>query len=208
MENIYLIGASGHAKVVADILLDQQRNITRVFEKNEAIKRLWHIEVLPQPEKEKWPIDGVYIIAVGNNSIRKLVAESYQDELKFTTAIHRSAVVSTRTSVGEGTVVMAGVTINVETKIGKHVIVNTNCSIDHECVINDYVHISPQVALAGDVCIGEGSHIGIGACIIQGIKIGKWATIGAGAVVIRDVPDYAVVVGNPGRVIKYNEKKA
>jgi acetyltransferase EpsM len=54
------------------------------------------------------------------------------------------------------------------------------------------------------VQVGEGTHIGIGACVVQGIKVGKWATIGAGAVIIKDVPDYAVVVGNPGRIIKYN----
>jgi len=57
------------------------------------------------------------------------------------------------------------------------------------------------------VFIGEGTHVGIGASIIQGIKIGKWATIGAGAVVIRDVPDYAVVVGSPARIIKYKKNE-
>ncbi len=52
--------------------------------------------------------------------------------------------------------------------------------------------------------VGEGTHVGIGACVIQGIKIGKWATIGAGAVIIKDVPDGAVVVGNPAKIIKMN----
>ena len=66
--------------------------------------------------------------------------------------------------------------------------------------------MSPNVSLAGNVTIGEGSHIGIGSCVIQGIKIGKWATIGAGAVIIKDVPDYAVVVGNPGTIIKFNKE--
>jgi acetyltransferase EpsM len=64
------------------------------------------------------------------------------------------------------------------------------------------------VALAGNVVVGEGAHIGIGAAVIQNVKIGKWATIGGGAVIIRDVPDYAVVVGNPGRVIKYREQES
>ena len=45
--------------------------------------------------------------------------------------------------------------------------------------------------------------IGIGAVIIQGIKIGKWAIIGAGAVIVNDIPDYAMVVGVPGKIIKY-----
>jgi len=66
------------------------------------------------------------------------------------------------------------------------------------------VHISPNASLAGDVYIGEGTHIGIGAVIIQGLKVGKWVTIGAGAVVINDIPDFAVVVGNPGKIKKYN----
>ena len=52
----------------------------------------------------------------------------------------------------------------------------------------------------------EGANIGIGAVVIQGLTIGKWSTIGAGSVIINDVPDYAVVVGNPGKVIKYNDK--
>jgi acetyltransferase EpsM len=71
--------------------------------------------------------------------------------------------------------------------------------------VEDFVHISPNAALAGNVKVGEGTQIGIGACVMQNIRIGKWAIIGAGAVIIRDVPDYAVVVGNPGRVIKRNQ---
>jgi len=59
--------------------------------------------------------------------------------------------------------------------------------------------------LAGNVTVGEGSHVGIGASVIQGVTIGKWATIGAGSVIIKDVPDFATVVGNPGRIIKINK---
>jgi acetyltransferase EpsM len=69
----------------------------------------------------------------------------------------------------------------------------------------DFAHISPGAHLAGNVTVQEGAHVGIGASIIQGITIGKWATIGAGTVIIQDVPDYAVVVGIPGKVIRYNQ---
>jgi acetyltransferase EpsM len=73
-----------------------------------------------------------------------------------------------------------------------------------DCKIGHFAHLSPGVALAGNVTVGEGTHVGIGSCVIQGITIGKWVTIGAGAVIIKDVPDYAVVVGNPGIIIKFN----
>lgn len=205
MQEVYLIGASGHAKVIAEILSEEKVLIKGIFEKNEAITRLWDYEVWKQPEAGFWPKDASYVIAVGSNRIRKYVAETFRDELTFSKAIHLKTAISARVSIGEGTVVMAGVTVNTETRVGKHVILNTNCSIDHECILADYVHISPGVSLAGDVQIGEGTHIGIGASVIQGIRIGKWCTIGAGAVIIRDIPDYAVVVGNPGRIIKYNQ---
>jgi acetyltransferase EpsM len=97
---------------------------------------------------------------------------------------------------------MHGAILQADVQIGVHCIINTGASVDHDCVIDDYVHISPHTTLCGNVTVGEGSHIGAGATIIQGIKIGRWVTVGAGTVIIRDVPDYAVIVGNPGRIIK------
>ena len=93
--------------------------------------------------------------------------------------------------------------IQPNTTIGKHVIVNTSASIDHDNYIADFVHVAPKVALTGHVEVGEGSFIGAGAVVIPKIKIGKWCTIGAGSVVIKDVPDNAVVVGNPAKIIRY-----
>lgn len=69
------------------------------------------------------------------------------------------------------------------------------------------MHICPGASLAGGVEVGEGSMVGIGSTVIQGVKIGKWATIGAGTVIVEDVPDFAVVVGVPGKIIKYLENE-
>jgi acetyltransferase-like isoleucine patch superfamily enzyme len=70
--------------------------------------------------------------------------------------------------------------------------------------VEDYVHIAPRVVLCGNVQIGTGTLVGAGATVIPGKKIGRWVTIGAGSVVTRDIPDYAVAVGHPARVIKFN----
>ncbi|TDQ09942.1 acetyltransferase [Pedobacter metabolipauper] len=204
MHSIYLIGASGHAKVIADILISQKHTVLGVFDQDPGKEWMLHIPVQPQPLQGEWPVDSPYLIAIGNNQVRKRIADT-NHVLTFTKAVHTKAIVSHYAKMQEGTVVMAGVTVNVDARIGKHAILNTNCVIDHDCIIGDYAHISPNAALAGNVEVGEGTHIGIGASIIQGIKIGKWATIGAGTVIINDVPDYAVVVGNPGRIIKYNK---
>jgi acetyltransferase EpsM len=148
--------------------------------------------------------DKSFIIAVGNNMIRKKIVEKVDGVYK--TAIHPQAIVSRFAAIDEGTVVMAGAIINADAAIGKHCIINTAAIIEHDCILGDYVHISPNAALGGAVEIAEGAHIGIGATVIQGIKIGRWATIGAGTVIINDIPDYAVVVGNPGKILKYHTK--
>lgn len=199
---LYLIGANRHAKVILELAELLSFPIGGLIEKNPAIK-----ELLGYPVSTSEPIpdkDNSFIISIGSNKIRKKLALNL--DVNFATLIHPKSSISKRSSIGVGTVVMAGVVVNSSSKIGKHAILNTNCSVDHDCLIEDYVHISPNAALAGGVQVGEGSHIGIGASVIQGIKIGKWCTIGAGAVIIRDVPDYATVVGNPGRVIKQSNK--
>ncbi len=201
---IYLYGASGHAKVVIEILERQQKIISGLIDVNPAIKTIFEYPVFQEMPDVDLKDDVKMIICVGDNIIRKALAE--KTLAGFEVATHPSANISLRSSIGEGAVIMAGVSVNSGVNIGKHAILNTNCSIDHDCNLENYVHISPNAALAGNVRVGEGTHIGIGACVIQGIKIGRWATIGAGTVIIRDVPDYAVVVGNPGRIIKYNKK--
>jgi len=199
---MHIIGASGHAKVVADILKLINQPVLGVWDDNEQLETFLTFPINGSLKQFKAELGTKAIITIGNNNIRKAVAGQLNSE--FGQAIHPACTIAVSVQVAEGTVAMANVTVNADAVIGKHVILNTNCSVDHDCKIGDFVHISPQAGLAGNVEVGEGTHIGIGASIIQGITIGKWATIGAGTVVIRDVPDYAVVVGNPGKIIKYN----
>ncbi len=198
-----LYGASGHGKVIIDILESNREPKIEIWD-DAAKEPIWEFPV-EQPFPPGYAPDDKMIISIGVNATRKKVAERLAGKIAFGTAIHATAYISKRASVGEGTVVMGGVTVNPDVRIGKHCIVNTNCSIDHDCVIGDYAHISPNATLSGDVQVGEGTHIGSGASVIQGIRIGKWCTIGAGTVVIRDIPDHATAVGNPARIIKVKE---
>lgn len=200
---MHIIGAGGHAKVVLDILLESKQHITGIWDENSELLSLLGYPINGNFREFKQLLSDQTIIAIGNNLVRKQLATQLQHNTAK--AIHPKSVVSNFAKIGIGTMIMANVTVNAGTSIGEYVILNTNASIDHDCMIENFVHVSPQVGLGGNVKVGEGSHIGIGASIIQGIKIGRWAVIGAGAVIIRDVPDYAVVVGNPGRIIKYNK---
>ncbi|MCM4157099.1 acetyltransferase [Gramella sp. AN32] len=196
-------GASGHGKVIIDILKVLDLKIDQILDDNPEIKCLQNYTVAQNLDESLKHSE--VVIAIGNNMIRKNIAAK---NLKFCAAlIHPRAMVSDSANLGKGTVVMANSVINACTKVGNHCIINTGSIIEHDVHIADFAHISPGAIITGNVEIGAGTHIGAGASIIPGIKIGKWAIIGAGAVIIDEVPDYAVVVGNPGKIIKFNKIK-
>ena len=194
-----LYGASGHAKVIREILKSINVGVEYLVDDNPDITNLSGLPVKHEIADGKLPL----IISVGNNSIRKMLAERIKNP--FGTAIARSAIVAEHTAIGEGSVVMQGTVIQPEARIGKHCIVNTGASVDHECTIGDFVHIAPHATLCGNVRVGEGTLIGVGASVIPGVKIGKWCVIGAGAAVTQDVPDHSVAVGVPAKIIKQTE---
>lgn len=194
MGTINLFGASGHAKVIMDIINAQGAETGYLYDDNPHCDDIHGKPVFRAKDVQ---VNGPLIISIGSNRIRKMISERFAVE--YATAIHPSSIISDSASIGEGSVVMHGAIVQTDTRIGKHCIINTGASIDHECVIGDYVHISPKSTVCGDVHIGEGSWIGAGATVIQGIRIGKWCTIGAGATVIRDIPDNTIVAGTPAK---------
>lgn len=197
---MYLYGASGHAMVIMDILKANGISIEGLVDDNpERMDLLGHSVFYGKTDAS--PL----IISIGNNKVRKKIAENYPAE--FGTAIHPSAIVSEHAQIEEGTVVMQGAIIQTCAKIGKHCIINTGASVDHECQIGDYVHISPHATLCGNVHVGEGTWIGAGTTVIQGVKIGKWCMIGAGSVVTKDIPDGVLAVGNRCKIIKKIENE-
>lgn len=199
-----LYGSGGQAKVIYDLILSNNHLLEYLVDDGPAAPFPHHLPVY-QPSREL--IEGKkLIIAIGDNGIREKVCDRIKDWCEFETLQHSSAFVSRFSTVGEGTVIMPQVCINAEVTIGDHCIINTACTIEHECVIEDFVHISPKAALAGNITVKKGAHIGLGANIIQGITVGENALVGAGTVVLRDVPANAVVVGNPGRIIKMKDE--
>jgi len=193
-----LLGASGHGKVIADILKLSGETQIEFWDDNPASVMLGYKVSL----RQQTTADNV-ILSIGNNATRKKIADA--SSYNYGIAFHPASILAKDIAVGKGTVIMACAIINSGSYIGKHCIVNTAAVIDHDGIIENYVHISPNATLAGNVKVREGAWVGAGATIIQGVSIGNWAVIGAGSVVINDVPDNAIVVGNPAKIIKYNK---
>lgn len=200
---IRIYGAGGHADVVKDIFIENGFDITDVYDDNYSVNLKNSTGPGVRNNEVEFPHKGSkVVIALGVNKHRCEISKLLKTT--FGNAIHKSSIIAKNIVIGEGTVIIAGAIVNVNTKIGKHVILNTASSIGHDCIVGDFVHISPNVALCGHVEIGEGTHVGAGSVVIQEVKIGKWCVIGAGSVIINDIPDYSIVVGNPGKIIKSN----
>lgn len=196
---MYIFGASGHGKVIASILLANNIDVNGFIDDNPRFSKLLEIPVFKTTDAKAINLNQL-IVGIGDNAIRREVANKFNSSVPYIK--HPSAQVCNSSNIDKGTVVFPLAVVNSEVKIGKHCIINSGAVVEHDCVLKDYVHISPNASLGGNVRVGEGSHVGIGASVIQGITIGKWSTIGAGAVIIRDVPDNAIMVGNPARNIK------
>lgn len=192
---MYLYGASGHAKVIMDIIIAGGGRIDGLYDDNEKLTELMDYPIFHHEE-----IKGPLIVSIGLNKIRKMVVDKLH--VDFGTAVHPSSILSPSVTIGEGTVVMPGAIINACSNIGKHCIINTGASIDHECEIGDFAHISPHSTLCGNVRVGEGTWIGAGTVVIPGVHIGKWCVIGAGTVVTKDIPDNVLAYGNNCKIIK------
>lgn len=200
-----LYGASGHGKVIIDSLESQNIEIKGIFDDDLSKKELIGYPVIGK-YKEHYLENNSVIISIGDNRIRKNISEIVKHP--FRTAIHKSASIAKNVEIGAGSVVFHNSVLQSSVVIGKHVIINTAASVDHDCVIGDYAHISPNATLCGSVRVGEGTHVGAGAVIIPNITIGKWVMVGAGSVVTKDVPNYSIIVGNPGRIIKRSNERS
>ena len=110
-----------------------------------------------------------------------------------------TAAVASTATIKHGAFVNAGAVVASHTEIGCHANVNRSASIGHDCAVRFAASIGPGAVLTGHVTVGESAFVGAGATVLPGRTIGIGAIVGAGAVVTADVPDYAIVVGNPAR---------
>lgn len=198
-KKVIIVGASGHGKVIADIVHKSGDEVIGFLDDDSTKKEIHQIPVLGKiKDTQRYKDDFYFIIGIGDNQIRKKIAESNPD-LNYYTAIHPTAVIGEGVRIGNGTAVMAGVVINVDADIGEHCIINTSAVTEHECVIGNYTHISPQACLCGNVHVGEECHIGAGATVINNCYITENTIIGAESAVVQNITESGTYAGVPVR---------
>jgi len=124
--------------------------------------------------------------------------------------VRKNAKIGKKCNIGKS------VFIDTNVMIGDNVKIQNFATLYHGLTVGNDVFIGPHVCFTNDLYpraqiwddnrlvetkILDGASIGANSTIIAGITIGKYAMVGAGAVVTKDVPDHALVVGNPARVV-------
>lgn len=206
-----VFGASGHAKVIIDILTRSSNfEIVGLIDSNKPAET-FHCgyRVLGNERTLKGLMRDFEfnkgVVGVGDNFTRSELVRrivSGAPNFQFISAIHSSAVIADDVAINPGTVVMAGAIINPGSRIGRHCIVNTRASIDHDCVLEDFCSIAPGATLGGGVLIGGFSAIGLGASVIHGRSIGQHSILGAGATLTRNLPEFQVAYGVPAHPVR------
>ncbi|QQR69794.1 MAG: acetyltransferase [Alphaproteobacteria bacterium] len=204
-EDVILIGAGGHAKVVIELFQAMGRRVAFcVGGAADIADHCLDVPVLAGDEHLARLFAKGYrhaFVAIGSNVMRRRMAdEARKIGFILVSAVSPRAVLSPSCRLGTGVAVMAGVVVNAESVIEDLVILNTGASVDHDCRIGVTAHIAPQCALAGNVQVGESTFLGVGCKVIPGVRIGAGTVIGAGSVVIRDIPDGVTAMGVPARV--------
>lgn len=204
---VFVYGASGHGKVVADILLARKDcELIGFIDDKSALQgvTVLRFPVFGSGEwlyEESRKMSFAVALGVGDNFVRqKLAMKCISWGIELMTAIHPLASVSDSARLGAGTVVMAHATINADAYIGDGVIVNTSAVVEHDVELGDFANVSPRAVMAGASRLGRLSHLAIGASILPGICVGANSLIGAGSVVIKNIPDGVVAFGVPARV--------
>lgn len=200
-EAVILIGGGGHAKVIIDCIRAAGDQVAGILDDGLAPGTLvLDVPVLGKTAEFEHYRSHPFLIAIGNNAVRRKLAQRM--DVKWHTAIHPSAVVSSYAAIGAGTVVMPRAVVNAGALVGGHCIVNTGAIVEHDNRLGDFVHVSPGAALGGTVSLGEATHVGIGAAVKNNVSICGGCLIGAGAAVVRDITEPGTYVGVPARKLK------
>ena len=194
MENrIHIIGCGGHARSVADVILNNDPSARMMFvdenaRDKETIFGFPVVKALPEEAEN-------IFIAIGDNEKRRKMSEGK----KLISVISKTAYISPTAVIEDGSFIASGAHIGPFARIGRGTIINTNAVVEHEVQVGEFCHLAPHTTVCGRTTIGDDVFIGAGATVIDKIDICSNVTIGAGSVVVKEVDLSGVYAGVPAK---------
>ena len=213
MKHLVIIGARGFGREIYRTFINTNPYISKEIDVKgflddkadalDGLKGEWP-PIIGAVETYEIHEDDVFFCALGDSHWRKHYAELISEKGgKFINIIHKTALVSPMTSVGEGCVIGAYTSVSPNVTIGNHVMIQSYDDFGHDVEIGDYASIESYVFLGGYAKVGELATMHTKSSIIPHKSIGKECVVGFGSVVMRNFKDGVHVFGNPATKIDY-----
>ena len=210
LRGVIVIGAGGHARVVADALLASGRTVLGFTDRDARLHGnqvlglpvLGDDSALAQHDRDMIELAlGLGTVGAAQDTLRrKQVQQALQNQgWKMASVRHPNAVVSNFARVLPGAQLLASCVVQAGAEVGEGCIVNTAAVIEHDTVVGAYSHVAPRALLCGNVIVGACSHIGAAAVVRQGLQLGEQTVVAAGAVVVHHCKGHTLLVGVPAK---------
>jgi sugar O-acyltransferase (sialic acid O-acetyltransferase NeuD family) len=197
---IYLIGAGGHARVVADAMMAAGIDSYAIAVHDGRAGLTMLGRTVATPEVTQAMAGRRFHVAVGQTAVRASLHDAALTAGAVPlTVMHPAAVIAPDAVLGGAVLVAATAVIAPGARIGDGTIINHGAVIDHDVRVGTFCHVAPHATVGGEVVVGDAVLIGAGAVVLPGVSIASGVTIGAGAVVLRSIGEPGTWVGNPAR---------
>ena len=208
-----IIGAGGHASVVADALLAAGEQVLGFTDADASRhgRMLCGLPVLGDDGVLDAHTPQTLALANGIGGVGSRHAEPTRRDAqqrlsargwKFGDVRHPSAIVSPFARIGAGAQLLAASVVQAGANVGEGCIINTAAVVEHDVSLGAWVHVAPRALVCGDATIGARSHVGAGAVVRQGLRLGEGTVVGAGAVVVKDFAGGGVLIGVPAHAME------
>ncbi|MDA9030969.1 acetyltransferase [Candidatus Pseudothioglobus singularis] len=200
IKKIILIGAGGHAKSCIDVIDSTgEFSIAGFLDSNESLNEVMDIPIIGsdinlKDLRLKYKYAFITLGQIKNYRLRKKLFEKllfYEYEIPILKS--KYSIISKKSFIGKGSIVMHGAIVNCESEIGLNCIINSRSLVEHDVKIDNHAHIATGAILNGGVEIGEGTFVGSGTVVKQGVKIAENCVIGAGLFIKYDVSSGSVI---------------
>jgi sugar O-acyltransferase (sialic acid O-acetyltransferase NeuD family) len=193
-----IIGSGGFGREVMCMILDNDPNeIIHFFVDDEfSNDNSFPLSKLNYDEYE-------IIVAIGDPSLRKNMVDKLPENVKFFTAIHKSAqILDKNIEIGVGSIICSNVVLTTNIKLGKHSQLNLLTTIGHDVVAGDYFTTAPGAKISGNCNLGEKVYVGTNASIREKLTIVDDVTIGLNSGVVKSILEPGVYGGSPSKKLK------
>lgn len=219
MKNLVILGGSGIGMIAASIANDLGYFkilgfLNDVIPKGNRIGKYNTIPVigtsddLPQfLEDENTLIFIAYVGLQHEKEVYEKIESFNIPSSKFATLIHPSAIIPKGfCNIGQGVLMAPLSQLSPDTTIEDNCILLPNSFVGHDSTLKRFAHVATNAVIGANVIIGRSCHIGSNATLREKISIGDFTLIGAGSVVLNNMPENAIIVGNPARILRMKEQ--